>query len=421
MNLFFSKGKKSITLNCKKIKVDNYAFSDKIEDVVFNSKVKIILSSAFLGCRNLKSVKFSEGIVEIGENAFSNCSSLTEIKLPQTLKFLGEYVFKDCINLTEITLPDSIEYLPKGAFRNCTSLKSVVLPKKLKVIGEECFEGCINLEKVVFPDEVLKVEKKAFKRCSHLQTITFPESIKYIGDFAFDSCNNLDYVKFDGTLEFLGKKPFPKHCYNDFQVSETAFVSSFLVDGDEGTCPVVNIPDNIKFLSLGFAGVLSDFGAGKDKTCFNHILSINKQTVRIFIGEKYYSYNDDSDYLIENSKFNFSKYDAQFCRASDKEKAFIAIYRLVYCYSLSEEYKKIYKDALLGNERDVAVFAVSRNDISILSYLVENSSLGNDFYTSLYNIALENGNRKMLDIISINCKKTGITETENLFGDLLNN
>lgn len=421
IGLFFSDRKKYITLKTKNIKPNKYAFSENIEKITFRSDVRNVSCAAFLGCRNLRSVTFCDGVRELGERAFANCVSLIELTLPQSLEVLGEYVFKDCISFTEVKLPDSIEYLPKGTFRNCTSLKRVVLPKSLKVIGEECFEGCANLEEIVIFDDLVKVERNAFKRCLNLQRISFPESLEYIGDFVFSSCDKMEYVRLNNTPQFLGKQPFSRHICNELKASEMAYVSSFLVDGEEGTCPVVSVPDNINFLALGFAGVLSDFGAGNEKTCFCHILSMNKESVKVFIGEKYYSYNDDTDYLIENGEFNFQKYDSQFNRATEYEKPFIAAYRLVYSRSLTKESELMYKNALSGKEQDVAIFATERNEISVLSYVIEHCSLSSDFYTALYNIALINGNRNLLDIISINSKKTGIAETESLFGDLLNN
>lgn len=418
--MFFN-DKKSVAINNRIVKPDRFAFSQTLCSAHVSSRVRVISSAAFLGCRALSCVTFAEGVNEIADNAFTNCVSLSEIELPQSLHKLGEYTFKDCRGLTQVKLPDSLEYLPKGAFENCTSLKKIVLPQGLKGIGDECFSGCTGLETVVFFGNLKSIGKKSFKRCENLQELSLPESVEEIGDFAFNFCKKLQYVKLNSVPRCMGKQPFMKRVCSNLGATEKAFVSSYVEDGDEGNCPTVSVPDNPRFLSLGFDGVLADFGADKQKTCFNHILFIPRQGVKVFVGENYYSYNDASDYIVENGKFDFLKYDNQFAKATNYEKPFIAAYRLVYNESLGHEFKTVYEASLRGREKDVAIFTAERNEASVLSYLLENCVFDTDFYTALYNIALKNGHRNLLDIIPAVSKKTGIAETEGLFGDLFCN
>lgn len=419
--MFFSKDKGSLNLKSKEIKPSEYSFSDALKAVKISGRVRNISVAAFLGCRNLAEVEFCEGVEEIGERAFTNCSSLTRIKLPRSLSKLGASAFKDCTGLEEVYLPDNLEYLPKGAFENCTKLRKIVLPGKLKEIGSECFSGCLSLEEIVFPDTLEKIGNKAFKRCGKLKKLIFPDSLKYIGDFTFDYCRDIEYLDFSGTLDFLGKRPFPERFCENLNVSGRAYVSSFLIPTDEGECPVISVPDGIRFLSLGFDGVLSRGGVNDTRTCYNHILSMNRQGVKLFMSEYYYSYGNDEDHLIEKGRFNFRKYDEQFYKANELEKPFIAAFRLTYNESLGEEYREMYNQSLFGKEKAVAVFVTERNESAVLTYLMENCDFDTDFCTELFNIAMKNGNRNLSDIISLGGKNKGVSQTEDLFGYLLDN
>lgn len=417
--LVFLKNKKSLTINCKIVKPNKYAFSDNIQKLVIGKKVKVISTTSFLCCRNLSELDICGGLEIIDEKAFFNCSSLKKISLPRSLKVLGECAFADCNKLEEIILPSTLESLSKGVFKNCTSIKRIVLPESLKVIGAECFSGCTNLEEVVFSGNLIRIEDKAFNRCDNLKTINLPETLEYLGSNVFSACHSLEYIELNSKLKYLGKKPFPAHICNRLQVEGKAYCSSFLTEADVGTCPTVNIADDVNELLLGFNGMLPYADISKNKTCFNHILSLNQDTAKVFIGEHYYSYNDETDFIIKNGEFDFLKYDAQFSKSSDFEKPFVSVFRLVYNQHLSEEKQREYQKSLIGNERAVAVFSAERNEPEILSYILKNSDLDSSFYTELYNTAISNGNKNLLDIISLHSKNTGITETENLFGFLL--
>lgn len=419
--MFFFKDKGFLHLKTKEIKPNKYSFSDEIMSVKVSGRVRRISVAAFIGCSKIKTIEFGEGVEVIGESAFANCASLTRVALPKSLEQLGKYAFKDCASLSEVYLPDELEVLPKGAFENCFALKKIVLPKNLKEIGAECFSGCINLEEIVFPSGLVKIDIKAFKRCGKIQKLSLPDSLKYLGDFAFQYCGDIQYVNFKGTLDTIGRQPFCERLYEKINVSDMAYVSSFTVKNDDGKCPVILIPEGISFLALGFDGVLSLKGINDKRTCYNHILSIPAQEIKLFMSEHYYSYNDDNDYLIEQGEFCFEKYDKQFHRADDKEKPYIAAFRLAYDKSLCEEYRAVYIEALRGKEKNVAVFATEINEAKVLSYVLSNCSFDTTFCTELYNMALRNGNRSLAEIIICEYKNIGVSETEDMFSYLLGN
>lgn len=417
--MLFYKNKNTLNLYCKKVKPNKYAFTDNLQKLVVGKNVKEISSTAFLGCRHLSEVFFCDGLESIGEKAFFNCSSLKKITLPESLKSLGEGAFEDCSALEEIYLPSALRYLPKGAFKNCVSLKRIALPQSLRVIGEECFSGCTALEDVQFFDNLIKIEDKAFKRCEGLKSIMLPEYLEHLGSNAFLACNSLGYIKLNSKLKYLGRQPFSSNVCNQPSVIGRAYCSSFLTEDDAGKCPTVNVPDSVNELLLGFSGMLEYTEISKNKTCFNHILSLRQSTTKVFIGEKYYSYNDEADFIIKNGKFDFIKYDNEFSKASDFEKPFVSAFRLTYNQSLTEESELKYKNALAGNEKSVALFSAQRNEPEILSYVLKNSELDSSFYTELYNTAINNGNKNLMDIVSMHSKNTGISETENLLRSFL--
>jgi hypothetical protein len=133
----------------------------------------------------------------------------------------------------------------------------------------------------------------------------------------------------------------------------------------------------------------------------------------------FYSYRDDSDYIIKNGEFDFSKYDNQLEKAEETEKPFVAAFRLAYPEKLDESTEKVYFDLIKGYEKDVAIFSVEVNDEKVLSYLLENFSFDTEFCAALYSLCAKKGYSDLQEIVSGKTKKTALSETENLLNDLL--
>ena len=62
------------------------------------STLREIASGTFWKCRNLKSVRFAEGLERIGEDAFRK-TGLGSVDLPVSLKSVDEGTFDDCGDL----------------------------------------------------------------------------------------------------------------------------------------------------------------------------------------------------------------------------------------------------------------------------------------------------------------------------------
>ncbi len=401
------------------IKTDKYAFNSQIEDVEMLHTVKAVKSSAFCNCSSLKNIKFSEKLTEIQNFAFLNCSSLENVLLPSSVKSLGEGVFKSCTNLKKIQLPKNLKELPANFFENCRGLETIILPEGLESIGEECFNGCINLKEIVLPKSLKSIKKKAFKRCKRLESIVFPKGLKYIGDMAFEGCNALTNIVFKGSPENIGASAFPETPCVLPNVTGTMYSSSFMQKSEYGLCPTVTVPKDIKNLCLGFENTLTYKQTCENKTCYNHILSLEKYNGRLFISENFYSYNDRTDALIKNGEFDFIKYDSQFDKSEEKEKPIIAAFRLSYPIKLQEKTKAIYHNHLLQTAEYAAIFATEKNEEKVLKYLLDSFDLESEFCSFLYEKASKNSFLNLQQILSQKKKKTGFEEIEFLYNEIL--
>lgn len=386
-----------------------------ITSLAIPEKVEKIPQLAFSNCRLLEKATIGQKCKSIGEYAFLNCSILEEITLPPTLTEIGREVFKGCAELKKIILPDGIKRLPNGVFEGCRSLETVVLPKELEYIGDDCFAGCVSLKSVIFPEKLKKLGNKSFSRCENLETVIFPENFKTLGTKAFAACPKLNTVKFNGSLDYIGSVVFPECVCEAPAVIKEMFCTSFLPKSHYAVCPIVNIPESVQTLELGFKSILPYSYTIKNKACFNHILVFKKYGLKIFIGEKYYN---DNRKIIENGNFDFNYYDSLFDSASDEEKPIISSYRLSYPKELGDNEKAVYKEELEKNIEKASVFAVERNEETVLQYIVDNCNLNSDICDMLYSLAQRKGFSNLMQIIALKRKKTGFDDLDSILKDL---
>ena len=112
-----------------------------IESVEFPDSLRIIGEGAFSHCDKLKSIKFGNGIEKIGSQNddegcfFAYCTELEEIEFPPSLKYLGQNAFYGCKNLKRVRFNDGLMVIDKDALNYCTNLKEVTLPYSLQEIG----------------------------------------------------------------------------------------------------------------------------------------------------------------------------------------------------------------------------------------------------------------------------------------------
>lgn len=391
-------------------------FWSGIKTLVIPPKITEIKDFSFSNCRKLQKATINENCTKLGDGAFANCMELSEINIPNTVTSLGKECFKGCSSLKEIKLPDNIKLLPQNCFENCQSLETVYLPKSLEIIEAECFSGCSNLKTIIFPDTLKEIGEKAFYRCENLENIHLPKSITCFGDHAFASCKNLTTLQIEGDLTYAGAALFSNCTVNPPTNTQRMFVTSFLKKSDHKLCPTVKIPESVKELNLGFKGLLPYSYLTKNKSCFSHILTLEKYNAKVFISENYYTENDK---ILENGSFDFNKYDTLFESAEFYEKPIIAAFRLAYPVELQENHRNLYQSKIIENGKEAAIFAVKNNEENLLKYLIDNADFDTSFCEELYSIVSEQGLPNLLQILSNKQNNTGLNEINSLFEELM--
>lgn len=138
--------------------------------------------SAFYGCKNIKYVEISEGIIDIEDSAF-----------------------RDCTNLISVALPNSVTSIGNETFRGCKELNSITIPYSVKKIGHSVFSGCSSLYSIKIPSGVTNIGGYMFFNCNSLNNISIPSTVLSIGSNAFMYCSSLKNVYYDGTKEQWNK------------------------------------------------------------------------------------------------------------------------------------------------------------------------------------------------------------------------
>lgn len=115
----------------------------------FPASLRTIWQASFYSCKNLKTVKFNEGLEVLGTDEYFNDksyygvfeeSSVERVKLPSTLKRIEYGAFEYCTNLKSIWLPDALEYIGKESFLR-SGFGKIMIPKTVKSIGNDAFKG----------------------------------------------------------------------------------------------------------------------------------------------------------------------------------------------------------------------------------------------------------------------------------------
>lgn len=137
------------------------------EEYNIPSSVKTIGHASFRGCKNLKSIVFTNNVQEIGGYAFEY-GSLEKVVICNNVKKIFAGAFHGCENLTLLTLSNSIKAVGLWTFWHC-NLRIVNIPDGVESIGWRAFYDCDNLCSVVLP--------KTIKRISHL---AFSQNLKEV-------------------------------------------------------------------------------------------------------------------------------------------------------------------------------------------------------------------------------------------------
>jgi hypothetical protein len=170
--------------------------------------VTAIGNSAFLVCRDLKSVVLPSGLKTIGEHAFALCDSLKMLVLPEGVSRIGEYAFDSCVGLEEINIPEKVTSIETAAFFACSSLTRIDLHDNITSIGESAFQQCSSLERLSLGENLRSIGTRAFMDCIHLDSLLIPNNVTSIGNRAFYHCGSLSSLTIGLGVESIGGYAF---------------------------------------------------------------------------------------------------------------------------------------------------------------------------------------------------------------------
>ena len=145
-----------------------------------------------------------EGIRELGEGAFMGNREMESVKIPESVTVIGVGAFMQCENLQSVDIPDSVIEIGAIAFYSCSSLKTVRLPNGIEEIADETFACCENLTSIIIPDSVVKIGGYAFESCKALSWIVWGKGISSAGSFPFIECSSLQAVYYKGENTYRG-------------------------------------------------------------------------------------------------------------------------------------------------------------------------------------------------------------------------
>ena len=108
-----------------------------------------------------------DGVTIINVYAFMGCKDITSIKLPNSLKKIYGGAFAKCSNLTSVNIPLHVERIGKGAFRECKKLSSVNLPDNTR-IENGAFSGCDGIKEIILPKRTIALRGLANRRLDYI-------------------------------------------------------------------------------------------------------------------------------------------------------------------------------------------------------------------------------------------------------------
>lgn len=184
-------------------------------NVIIPSTTTTIGKCAFLGCQQLKSVMFNDGLINVDKQAFMNCISLTDIIIPNSVTEINDFAFAKCSSLKSVKLGTGITEINHGTFANCSSLST---------LGDENSNASIQI-----PKTVTNIKQEAFRECTQLVKASIPETIKELGYGVFKECKGLKRA------EIIGVKDMGMHCFFKCENLENILFPTSIRKIDMGT------------------------------------------------------------------------------------------------------------------------------------------------------------------------------------------
>ncbi len=234
-----------------KLSIDNNAFQNAgITEIELPSRVEMLGTAVFKGCKQLVSVKFAKGYSysSIPNNTFYEATALNTIDIPDVVSIIGIAAFQKCTDLSNINFgaASTLTSIGANAFNGCTSLESFDIPANVsqlgfttlgfsEAVGSYTFDGCTSLETVNFLGNNLEyIGQCTFRNCTSLKYINKPENddkhdavlpsaITKIGTSAFANTTSLLNISLPAELTYIGVSAF----------SKSGIQHAFMVESDQ--------------------------------------------------------------------------------------------------------------------------------------------------------------------------------------------
>ncbi len=223
-----------------------------VEEWVIPEGVRIIDSSAFGNCMNVKRVVLPSTLEEIGNRAFASCGKLTEVVWNGCTPRFGFGIFAGCSAIERIEIPEGIEELGSGMFFGCTALTEVTLPESLRnirfdpdsmdfLMGQTAwyeaqtdgilylgdfaigYKGDNNVTTLSLREGTVGIAEGAFRYLKSLETIEIPDCVRFIGENAFPRLDKVTDIRLPRNLERIGLRAFSRlPNVTEFTIAEDA-------------------------------------------------------------------------------------------------------------------------------------------------------------------------------------------------------
>lgn len=209
--------------------IGNYAFAMcDVDSIIFPDSVSTIGEYAFLGCKALKYVSFSDNskLTVLNKGVFQQCNALDSIHLPKSLLRIGE-VSLCTTGALKLIIPEAVTTIQQGAFYD-SRLTSIKFPTTLKDIKKDAFKQCSNIDSLSFPTSLQTIGDYAFYGCSGLKELRVPSTLLSVGNYAFYNCSNVKKV-YTYTVEPVSINQQTFSCWHnaDLYVPMTSFYTYY--------------------------------------------------------------------------------------------------------------------------------------------------------------------------------------------------
>lgn len=202
----------AVPATVKTVGVMAFQSAANLKKVSLPSSVERLDSLAFMGCKLLRDVEFSEGLKTICQGAFGanldEIGSLTTLTLPASVSEIQGGAFYNNAALTSVVVnPENAYYTnsEEGYLYTkdlqtlvyvpaATAVDSFYVNKGVKTVAPFAFSCCGKIKGITLSDDVDSIGDYAFFCDSTLQKLTLGNAIKKVGAAVVDYCSQLTSV-----------------------------------------------------------------------------------------------------------------------------------------------------------------------------------------------------------------------------------